>query len=46
MAQPTALVWFRRDLRLGDNPALAAACALGGQVIPVYPDPDSNGQVS
>ncbi|WP_077528845.1 deoxyribodipyrimidine photo-lyase [Vreelandella utahensis] len=23
----TELVWFRNDLRLGDNPALAAACA-------------------
>ncbi|ADE13453.1 Deoxyribodipyrimidine photo-lyase [Nitrosococcus halophilus Nc 4] len=44
MAQPTALVWFRRDLRLGDNPALAAACALGGQVIPVYIDaPEEEG---
>jgi deoxyribodipyrimidine photo-lyase len=29
-------VWFRLDLRLADNPALQAASALGGPVIPVY----------
>jgi deoxyribodipyrimidine photo-lyase len=32
----TSLVWFRQDLRLADNPALAAAQAVGGAVIPVY----------
>ncbi|MGA2127691.1 MAG: deoxyribodipyrimidine photo-lyase [Xanthobacteraceae bacterium] len=30
------IVWFRRDLRLADNPALAAAAAAGQPVIPVY----------
>jgi len=25
----TSVLWFRRDLRLGDNPALLAACASG-----------------
>ena len=30
------LVWFRRDLRLGDNPALLSAAASGRPVIPVY----------
>jgi deoxyribodipyrimidine photo-lyase len=30
------VVWFRRDLRLLDNPALAAAAAEGRPVIPVY----------
>jgi deoxyribodipyrimidine photo-lyase len=30
------LLWFRQDLRLQDNPALAAAIARGGPVIPVY----------
>ncbi len=30
------LVWFRQDLRLADNPALAAAVAREGPVIPVY----------
>ena len=31
-----ALVWFRFDLRLDDNPALAAAAARGGPLIPVF----------
>jgi len=31
-----ALVWFRQDLRLSDNPALAAALEQGGPVTPVY----------
>ncbi len=33
---PAALVWFRRDLRLADHPALAAAAESGASVIPVY----------
>ena len=32
----TALVLFRRDLRLADNPALAAACAAHARILPVY----------
>lgn len=32
----TAIVLFRRDLRLCDNPALAAACAEHAQVLPLY----------
>lgn len=32
----TALVWFRRDLRLADHPALLAALASADTVIPVY----------
>jgi deoxyribodipyrimidine photo-lyase len=31
-----AIVWLRDDLRLADNPALAAAIARGGPVIPLY----------
>ena len=31
-----ALVWFRQDLRLQDNPALQAALSRGGPVIPVF----------
>lgn len=31
-----AIVWFRDDLRLADHPALAAALAGGGPVIPLY----------
>jgi len=30
------LVWFRQDLRLSDNPALAAAVDRGSPVIPVF----------
>jgi deoxyribodipyrimidine photo-lyase len=30
------IVWFRNDLRLTDNPALAAACDTGRPVIPLY----------
>jgi deoxyribodipyrimidine photo-lyase len=31
-----ALGWFRNDLRLSDNPALAAAVDRGGPVLPVF----------
>ncbi|MGA1052128.1 MAG: cryptochrome/photolyase family protein [Ilumatobacteraceae bacterium] len=30
-----SIVWFRRDLRLADNPALAEACA-AGEVLPLF----------
>ncbi|MAO54793.1 MAG: deoxyribodipyrimidine photolyase [Rhodospirillaceae bacterium] len=30
------LVWFRRDLRVGDNPALAAAASSGRPIVPVF----------
>ncbi|MFL6619734.1 MAG: deoxyribodipyrimidine photo-lyase, partial [Povalibacter sp.] len=32
----TALVWFRRDLRLADNPALLYAAAHATRIIPLY----------
>jgi len=32
----TAIWWIRRDLRLSDNPALSAAVAQGGAVIPCF----------
>ncbi len=32
----TALVWFRRDLRLADNPALAHAVGTYDRVVPVF----------
>lgn len=32
----TAILWFRRDLRLDDNPALHAALKAGHRVLPVY----------
>ncbi len=31
-----AIVWFRQDLRLADNPALSAAAESGAPVIPLY----------
>jgi cryptochrome 1 len=30
------VVWFRRDLRVEDNPALAAAARPAGEVVPAY----------
>jgi deoxyribodipyrimidine photo-lyase len=35
------LIWFRRDLRLDDNPMLAAAAATGRALIPVFIADDS-----
>lgn len=35
-AAPPLILWFRQDLRLTDNPALAAALAKGQPVIPLY----------
>lgn len=35
-ADAPIIVWFRRDLRLADNPALAAAAATGRPVLPLY----------
>jgi deoxyribodipyrimidine photo-lyase len=32
----TAIVWLRRDLRLTDNPALAAACEQADRVLPLF----------
>ncbi|MFV3127945.1 cryptochrome/photolyase family protein [Niveispirillum sp. KHB5.9] len=34
--QNPIIVWFRQDLRLADNPALAHAAASGQPVLPVY----------
>jgi len=30
------LVWFKRDLRLQDNPVLSDAVALGGRILPLF----------
>jgi deoxyribodipyrimidine photo-lyase len=35
-ASPPIIVWFRRDLRLADHPALCSAALGGGGVVPVY----------
>jgi len=36
MSTPPVILWFRRDLRLGDQAALLAALASGAPVIPAY----------
>jgi len=36
VGSPLSIVWFRLDLRLADNPALAAAVKLGGAILPVF----------
>jgi len=36
MSKSPILMWFRRDLRLGDHEALTAACRAGRPVIPVF----------
>lgn len=41
MPQSPALVWFRQDLRLRDNPALIAACQQG-KILPLYILDDDN----
>ena len=35
-ASPPVILWFRRDLRLADNPALHHALASGRPVLPIY----------
>lgn len=43
MSDATAIVWFRRDLRLTDHPALRAALAGNTKIIPVYiHDPEND----
>lgn len=36
MSTPASILWFRKDLRLADNPALVAAARRGGPVLPVF----------
>src|SRR4029079_16301386 len=36
MGMTRAIVWFRRDLRLHDHPALSAAIAEADEVIPLF----------
>lgn len=36
MSDTALILWFRRDLRLGDQPMLAAAAASGRPVLPVF----------
>ena len=36
MADGPVIIWFRRDFRLTDHPALEAACATGRAILPVF----------
>ncbi len=42
MPQKTAIIWFRQDLRLSDNPALYHALQEGYSIIPLYILDDEN----
>lgn len=44
--RPTALYWFRNDLRLGDNLALLHACAHAKGLSPVYCHPAEGHEVT
>ena len=35
-ASNRSIFWFRRDLRLADNPALLAAIAESDEIVPVF----------
>jgi deoxyribodipyrimidine photo-lyase len=43
MGDRPVIVWFRRDLRLADNPALLHAYRLDAPVLPVYADDRQHG---
>ena len=36
MSDTPLILWFRRDLRLGDQPMLSAAVATGRPLVPVF----------
>ncbi len=40
--KPLAIMWFRQDLRVADNPALCAACDSNLPVVPIYILDDCN----
>ncbi|MGR3504064.1 FAD-binding domain-containing protein [Pseudaestuariivita sp.] len=51
MTREITVLWFKRDLRLGDHPALAHAVSLGRPVLPLYifepelwEEPDTSGR--
>jgi deoxyribodipyrimidine photo-lyase len=45
MNATTAIVWFRRDLRLADNPALSAAARTAERIVALYVhSPDEEGE--
>lgn len=43
MKRPINIVWFRRDLRVADNPALAASSSTGDPVVPLFVLDDDSG---
>ena len=46
MTDAPLILWFRRDLRLGDHPMLAAAVATGRPLMPVFildPETEAHG---
>jgi len=43
MQPAPCLLWFRRDLRLSDHPALAAALASGRAIVPIFIWPPDEG---
>ncbi len=44
MTDTPLLIWFRRDLRLGDHPMLTAAVASGRPLVPIFIlDPETEG---
>ncbi len=43
MDEAPIIVWFRRDLRLTDNPALREAAESGRPVLPLYILDEENG---
>ena len=45
MSDAPLIFWFRRDLRLGDHPGLAAAVATGRPIVPAFVlDPETEAQ--
>ncbi|WP_405229545.1 cryptochrome/photolyase family protein [Lentisalinibacter sediminis] len=44
MSRGTALIWFRRDLRLSDNPALRRAVDESDTIVPVFIHDDEEGE--
>ena len=47
MSHSPTILWFRNDLRIADNSALAASIETGGPVVPVYIDePEAGGNWS
>ena len=46
MNSAPAILWFREDLRITDNPALAFAASKGQPVIPIYVWPSKRSRLA